>query len=791
MNGARAFGAVEMQRAFANPIAAAPPMRQNPRMNETPESAAPDTDPGREELLKQTAAPPAKKKRRIILKLLIAAPILLALLVLAAPTILSTGPVRSRIAAAAAEATSRRVTLEDHSLGWWAPVKIENFVIYEKDGTTPFLKIAKMSVKVDLKPLLDSNVILQNFEMSGVEVRIVKRRDGTLSTDDIGPSAPAEKKPAEPKKGGATGGTFAMGTVKITDVAVTYIDEASGDTYRITGLTVNAKPGASPDEIAAEIAGKVAAGSASPGELNVKATVMALSAGKPRSEITADATVELKGFDVAAMVPMKGVEWATGAVGGTVKAKMLAGGDVEASVDVQVPFFKWGDPGATPLVATPVHVKQDVSWRKSDGRIEVKPGGKVQMNGCDVQAQGAFAAEGPVDLLVKFDAELARLREVLPSSLAEQDMKGPLRTNWVVKGKSLDTLDIQGTATLTSTQLPTDYTYATTAEDGKKTYYRVPNPGNLTVRVKGTYDGARRAARAEKEPGREWASVDGLFMDVTIDSPWIASDALDLKQLVIDIGLKEQDCVIRKVDFLMNDGKVKCTGKVLLDGEDPAWTFRTTVSDPPVKYSTQFASVAALFNPALYSEQKGQVEAAMAWDIGLTGRGFDMDGIKKTLEGEGSLGLRNVTLAGSPLFTELYSKLQLTKQTTFSYSLVDQKFHIKAGKIYNDFSNWQGDGKEANISITGETDFDGNIKQRITVTGDPTARWGKRTGAVVDVFNKAGGIPLGGTVSDPKIDIDFEKALEGVVKGVTENPEVKEKVEDLLNDIFKKKKKKK
>ncbi len=627
--------------------------------------------------------------------------------------------------------------------------------------------------------------------MSGVEVRIVKRRDGTLSTDDIGPAKAAEKKPGEPDKGGGAGGTFAMGTVTITDVAVTYLDEASGDTYRISGLTVNAKPGATPDEIAAEIAGKVAAGSASPGDLNIKATVLALSGGKPRSEVTADATVEFKGFDVAAMMPMKGVEWATGAVGGTVKAKLLAGGDVEASVDVKVPFFKWGDPGVAPMMATPVNVKQDVSWRKSDGRIEIKPGGKVQMNGCDLQAQGSLSADGPVDLLVKFDAEIAKLREVFPGSLADQDIKGPLRTNWVLKGRNLDTLDIQGTATVTSTQLPTDYTYASTAEDGKRTYYRIPNPGNLTVRVKGTYDGARRASRAEREPGREWASVDGLFMDVTIDSPWIASDALDVKQLVIDIGLKEQNCDLRHLDFLMNDGKVKCSGKVVLDGKDPAWTFRTTVADPPVKYSTQFAGVAALFNPALYSEQKGQVEAAMAWDIALTGRGFDMEGIKKTLEGEGSLGLRNVTLAGSPLFTELYSQLKLTQQSKFQYSIVDQKFRIKAGKIYNDFSNWQGDEKEANISITGETDFDGNLKQHITVTGDPTARWGKTTGAVVDTFNKAGGIPLGGTVADPKIEIDYEKALEGIVKGIADNPEVKEKAEDLFNDLFKKKKKKK
>ncbi|MCE9584013.1 MAG: AsmA family protein [Planctomycetes bacterium] len=753
-------------------------------------------DAGREELLKTTAAPAPKKKKRWILRILLATPVLIALLVLMAPTILSTGPARRKIESAAAEATGRRVTLEDHSLGWWAPVSIQNFVMYEKDGTTPFLKVGSMVVKVDLLPLKEGNVVLRTLEISGVEVRIVKHRDGTLSTDDIGQKPPGASKAPEPKSDGK-GGAFTMGAVTMKDVNVTYIDEGAEATYRITGLSLTAKPGASPDEIVAEIAAKVQSGSAPGGEVSIKATALALSGGKPRAEITADATVTFKGFDAAAMMPMKGVEWATGAVEGTVKAKLLAGGDVDASLDVKVPNFKWGDPGAVPLVVTYVAVKQDVGWNKKSNRVEFKQNGKIQMNGADVQAQGTieFATDehdtdNPVDLLVKFDAEVAKLRQLLPSSLADQDMRGPLRSNWTVKGKNLGKLDIQGAATVTSGQVPTDYTYQTHGEDGKVTWYKITNPGFLTVKAKGTMDLDRRTELAAKSPGRPWSSLDGLFMEVTVETPWIQSVDADVKQVLIDISLREQACDIRHMDFRLNDGDIRCTGTVAFDAEDPAWTFHTTVSDPPVKYSSQFSSVAALVNPALYSDQKGQVEAAMAWDIALKARGFAMDPIKKTVEGEGTLGLRNISLAGSPLFTELYSKLQLTKQSKFQYSLMDQKFHIKSGKIYNDFSNWQGDDKAANITISGETDFDGNLKQKITVTGDPSARWGKKTGAVVDVFNKAGGLPLGGTVSSPKIDIDYEQALKGVATGVLENPEVKEKVDDLLNDIFKKKKKK-
>lgn len=768
-------------------------------MNETNETAESPGDPGREELLKQTAAPAPKKKKRWLLRIAIGLPGLLALLVLAAPTIASMGFVRRKIEAAAEEATGRKVTIGDHSVGWFGPVTVSDVVMYEKDGTTPFFKLEKASVDVAFRPLAGGNVVLRTAEISGVNVTIVKRRDGTLSTDDIGEEKPgAPRKKTEEKKSGGDSGTFSMGTIKVRDVNVTYIDEAANTTTKVLGLTVDAKPGATADEIAADVATKVQVGNASPGELKVKAVLLALQAGKPRSEITGDATVSFSGVDVASMQPMEGVDWKTGAVGGTVKAKLLAGGDVEASLDVNVPSFRWGAPGAVPLVETPVVVRQDVSWTKKTGRVEVKPNGRIEKKGCwDVQAQGSLDLatgaddrDNPIDIVATFNADLARMREVLPSSLAEQDIKTTLYSTWSVKGPDLDHLAITGRGSLTCPPIPTDYTYRTRDKDGKATDYAITNPGQLTLDVKCTYDGQRRKERAEREPGRAWASLDGVGLDVRIDTPWVRSPGADLKQVLVELSLREQQCEIRHLDFRLNDGPVTCTGTMTFDAEDPAWTLHTTADNPPVKYSSQFSSLAALLNPALYSEEKGQVEAAMAWKIALRARGFSMDSIKKTVEGEGSLGLRNVTIAGSTLFNELYSKLQLTKESKLSYSLVDQKFHVKGGKVYNEFTNWTGEDKAADITITGETDFDGNLKQTILVSGDPNARWGTRTGAVVEVFNKAGGLPLGGTVDSPKIDIDFEKALKGIAQGLLDNPEVKEKVQDAINDIFKKKKKK-
>ena len=167
-----------------------------------------------------------------------------------------------------------------------------------------------------------------------------------------------------------------------------------------------------------------------------------------------------------------------------------------------------------------------------------------------------------------------------------------------------------------------------------------------------------------------------------------------------------------------------------------------------------------------------------------------MEKAKKTLAGKGKLALEHGTISGSPMLGEFYKQLRLGESAKYEFDGMAQEFRIAEQKVHNEWSKWQGAGKEADLTIQGWTDFDGNMQQRITVEGDPTARWGKTTGTVIDVLNKAGGLPLGGTVEDPKIEIDYEKALKGAIGGVLEDPKLQEKGKSLLEDLFGKKKKK-
>ncbi|NUN48550.1 MAG: hypothetical protein HUU15_06955 [Candidatus Brocadiae bacterium] len=747
-------------------------------------------DEGREALLEAASAPPAKKKRRWLLRLGLGIPLVLGLLVLLAPTLLSTGPVRRRIESGIREATGRKATLQGHGLGWWAPVTLSNFVLYERDGTTPLLKIRSLTLDVAHRPLLDGSVVLRTCDVAGVEVRIVRRKDGTLSTDELlqdietasaaapapPPAAPAEEKPLR----------LTMGTVTLREVTAVYVDEASGTTARITGLTVQAKPGATPDEIVAAVAASVEAPGAPAGTIEAQATLLALDAGRPRGGITGRATVSWKGFDLAAigrvLAPMPDVDTHTGPVDGRIEATLLPGRDIDATLTARIPALRYGTRGEAPQIATHTDVTELISWRQATGRLELKPGSVAKFAGAEIQITGTVdLPAGPIDMLLRFDGEMSRFPALFPSSMSGQNLKGTLRTNWSLKGPTLDEVAVSGTA-----ELQAPFIYRTTADDGTVTEYVVPHPGFFNLTVRGTWDGARRARRAEEEPGRAWASLDGLNLDLSLESPWVRSPSVDIKQIAGLVQLREQTAVLKRLEFVLNGGRVSCDGGVAFDAEDPSWTFRTRVDDPPVAYSHGFSGLAALVNPGLFSTEKGQVEAAMGWDVSLRGRGFDAAAVSKTLQGEGTLSLKRGVLAGSPMLSQLYGALKLTGAARYEFSGMDQKFRIDAGKVLNEWSNWQG-AKDADFTISGETAFDGTLNQTIRVTGDAEARWGKTTAKVVKVLNDAGGIPLRGTVAAPKIQIDYEKALEGVVKGLLDDPAVKDKWKDLLEDPFKKK----
>ncbi len=441
-----------------------------------------DTSPGAPPSSPPTPVP----RRRRWLRVLLTSFGALALLVALAPTILSATIARSKAAAILGEALQRRVEIGSVSIGWTTGARVEGLVVYEKDGTTPFAKVGSAEAKVSILPLLSGTIALEHARAAGLDARVVRRADGTLSTDDLGkrPGQPKPDEPPGPQKEGS-GWRFRMGEVSAHDGSFHLVLESTSETIEVGDLELAAGPGETPEE--------------------VKATF-------------------------------------------------------------------------------------------------------------------SFRLFG-----------------------------GTSRTN-------------------------------------------------ATVR---------------------------------------------------------------------------------LGSEAPAYEISTAAEG--VHYDVKLGRLLALVNPLLYSEHPGQVEATMRWDLEAKGRGFSLEEMKKALAGKGKLSLDKGALVGTPLISELFTALEVGGPARYDFEGMKMAFRIEDGKVVNECSDPGGKDSKADLSIAGWTDLDGNMKQTLSVKGDPRARWGKTTGAVIEVLVKAGGIPVGGTVSLPKLDLDYEKALAGIAKGLLESPEAREAAKDLAD----------
>lgn len=86
---------------------------------------------------------------------------------------------------------------------------------------------------VALLPLLRKEIVVDTVRIDGLKAAIERRRDGTTSIDDL--IRPAGEKPAEPAQHGGPP-KFEIGGVELTDAELTFDDQQAGNTIALTKL---------------------------------------------------------------------------------------------------------------------------------------------------------------------------------------------------------------------------------------------------------------------------------------------------------------------------------------------------------------------------------------------------------------------------------------------------------------------------------------------------------------------------------------------------------------------------
>src|SRR3954454_22653288 len=149
----------------------------------TDEPAAPAPTPSDPDTLSQQPpqAKPAPKRRRrrwpyVILGLLL----LLVLLVLFAPTIASSGPVRSLVMSKVNANLNGRVDVASYSAGWTSGIKVEGVRVFDAQNAQ-ILQLKSLTTKLTLLDAVRGRLHLGNVVVDGLNALVKSDAEGNVN----------------------------------------------------------------------------------------------------------------------------------------------------------------------------------------------------------------------------------------------------------------------------------------------------------------------------------------------------------------------------------------------------------------------------------------------------------------------------------------------------------------------------------------------------------------------------------------------------------------------------------
>lgn len=118
--------------------------------------------------------------------LLIAGSIIIGL-ALFLPKLLDINAYRDEIIAALQSSLNRKVNFKNGEFAWHFGPSFDftGVTVKEPDGSSDFLRADTLTVRLALLPLLEKQVVLQDLKADGAVLHIGRRKDGTLTIDDL------------------------------------------------------------------------------------------------------------------------------------------------------------------------------------------------------------------------------------------------------------------------------------------------------------------------------------------------------------------------------------------------------------------------------------------------------------------------------------------------------------------------------------------------------------------------------------------------------------------------------
>jgi len=340
------------------------------------------------------------KAIKYLLYLLGALVVLAVVVAVAVAMLFDTNKLKGELERVVKQETGRTLKLEgDLRLAFWPSIgaSMGRASLSERASTESFASIESAHVAVALLPLLRGQTLVDQVQLSGLKVNLVKRADGKFNFEDLlgaGAAAPAGKPSgaAAARESGGSQVNFDISGVRIEHASISYRDLKSGQQLAISDLRLQT--------------GRVASGV--PGKLELSA---AIKGSKPDIDAafslstaylfdTGRKTVALNGIESRIKVtsPALPQETVTVPITGSVQVdlgKDTARAELSAKVDDSNIRAKLGLEGLAPASYS---FDVDVDRLDVDRYFPPAPQARGGAGGGPAARKGAAPADTPVDL---------------------------------------------------------------------------------------------------------------------------------------------------------------------------------------------------------------------------------------------------------------------------------------------------------------------------------------------------------------------------------------------------------
>ena len=266
----------------------------------------------------------------------------------AVPLLVDTPRIQSYVASTASQALGRPVKFSGLSIRVLPlpAIELRDLEVAEdpKFGTTPFLRLERGLIRLQLMPLLTGRIELGDVVLRKPAVTIVQTADGRLNIASLGTTA-EPRSPSRPGKGsggGSSAASAALATrISIDHGTVTYVARGAGDRvaqYRLEGLDLKLTSGGT--QITFKGDARLL-----PGAVALKVTdgVVSLTPGRTLTDAPVRAKVAIDGKDIRDLTAV--AVGPSPELGGAIKGTLTVAGTVGVPTAA-------GDIQLSPLTAT-------------------------------------------------------------------------------------------------------------------------------------------------------------------------------------------------------------------------------------------------------------------------------------------------------------------------------------------------------------------------------------------------------------------------------------------------------